>query len=307
MELKARIFDIQRYAVHDGPGIRTSVFFKGCSNRCAWCHNPESLAHARQIQYYPARCISCTACVPVCPRNAHAQGPSSHVFLRKRCDGCGKCAQVCHAHALVLCGEDTTVDDVMGIVRQDRAYYARSGGGLTVSGGEPALQADFCAELLQRAKAEGIGTCVETAGNVPYENLRKLIPHTDLFLYDVKAFSELVYHQYVHGNRQQAMSNLERLTKEGVPIIVRTVVVCGANDQATELEAIARWLAALGGIRHYTLLPYHPLGRVKYDALDEPFRGEFSSPAADNMRALEEMAARYLPVVDARGNRIAQG
>ena len=290
------VFDIQRFAIHDGPGIRTTVFLSGCSNRCAWCHNPESLSSGPQLQYFPLRCIECGACARACPTGAHGVDENGHAFDRTSCMLCGQCAGVCNVQALLMRGAQTSVGDVMRQVAEDRAYYAQSGGGMTVSGGEPVLQNEFCAALLAGARADGIHTALETAGNYPAVMLDPLLPHLDLVLFDIKGISPSVYENHVHGDSAAIFASLDRLDASGVPIIARTPVVGGVNDTIDEIAQIAERVSRLSHLRHYQLIPYHTLGKAKYDALGKPYNPPYYTPDKQRMDEFERAAARYVPV-----------
>lgn len=291
------LFDIQRFAVHDGPGIRTTVFFKGCNNRCAWCHNPESLIVRPQIEFYPARCIGCGKCFSACPNGAHQLRNGVHVIDREACNGCGACAQTCYATALMKKGYDATVDEVMAQILADKPYYEQSGGGVTLSGGEPMLQPEFTKEILRRCKEEGLHTAVQTAGNVPFSHLSALAPYLDMIMYDIKGFAPSIYQWHIHGDRERIFENLRKLdeTFDGT-LAVRTPVVGSVNDTEEEIENIARMLGEMKNIRYYQLMPYHALGKAKYDALDETFEESYYTPAPERMTHLENLAAQYVTV-----------
>ncbi|MDR3147757.1 MAG: glycyl-radical enzyme activating protein, partial [Treponema sp.] len=286
-----------RFAVHDGPGIRTTVFFKGCSCRCVWCHNPESLRVQAQIEFYPSRCIGCGRCFEVCPERAHVTEEGRHRIDRDRCTGCGRCAAECFSTALVLKGRTIPADELMESILSDRSYYEESGGGLTLSGGEPVLQSEFAALILAACRKEGIHTALQTAGNYPFELLEPLLPHLNLIMYDIKGFSLRTYQFFVRGDRDRVFANLRLLGERfGGDVVVRTPCVGGVNDTDKEIEGIARMAGELRNIRYYQLIPYHGLAKAKYEALDEEFASQCSTPPPERVRELESLAARYVTV-----------
>jgi len=189
-----------------------------------------------------------------------------------------------------------TVDEVMEQVMFDEAYYAQSGGGVTLSGGEPVLQAQFCLELLQALKNRGIHTVIQTAGNYPYEKLKILLPYIDLVMYDIKAYSEYIYSNYIHGDRDTILENLMKLDKEDIPIIVRTPVIGSVNDTPDEISLIVRFLQNMKNLKQYVLLPYHGLGKAKYDSLGKPYENDFYKPDSEAMKEFERIASEYLPL-----------
>lgn len=266
MSDKALVVDIKRMAIHDGDGIRTTVFLKGCPLKCVWCHNPESIAFRPQLAYYANKCVSCGECVDVCPVGAHTIGEAGHVFDRSACVACGRCAEVCLGSALTLFGREMTVDELMPILLEDRAFYENSGGGVTLSGGECLMQAAFCRELLRRLKAEGINTAVDTCGFVPRETLDAVIPYTDTFLYDVKAIDEEVHKRCTGQSNERILDNLRYLDSRRCRIEVRVPYVPGYNDG--EVAAIAAFLAQLKNVVAVRVLPYHNFAGSKYTALN---------------------------------------
>ncbi len=266
--MKATIFDIQRASFVDGPGIRTTVFFKGCNLKCKWCHNPESQSAKPQIMFYKNKCIGCGKCVEACPTKM------------KECVLCGKCADVCLHDARQLCGKEMTAEEVLKTILKDKNFYETSDGGVTFSGGECMLQIDFLYEILKLCKNGGIHTAVDTAGNVKWEYFEKIIPYTDLFLYDVKCFSEQKHVEGTGVSNKLILENLTRLSKEFKgDIIVRIPVMDGYNTD--ELPEIASFLKNLG-ITEVELLPYHKMGEHKYDALGMECVS-FSAPAKEDM------------------------
>ena len=247
------IFDIQRNSFVDGPGIRTTVFFKGCNLRCKWCHNPESQSFDKQMMFYKDKCTGCGKCREVCPN--HLQS----------CDFCGKCELYCPADARKVCGREYTPAEVFAEVIKDKAFYDNSGGGVTFSGGECMLQLDFLCEILEKCKSAGIHTAVDTAGNVPWESFEKILPFTDLFLYDIKAFDAELHRKGTGVSNELILENLKNLSGRA-DIIVRIPVIGGYNDNDEEIRQIADFLRQIKIIKA-ELLPYHAMGEHKYTAL----------------------------------------
>lgn len=263
--LKAPVFEIKRFAVHDGDGIRTTVFLKGCPLCCVWCHNPEGLGVKPQLAYYSNKCLSCGECITVCPAGAHSIADDIHQFDRARCLACGKCAEVCLGEALTLYGRDMTAEELLPRLLEDREFYENSGGGVTLSGGECLTHADFCAELLRRLQSEGIRTAVDTCGDVPKEAIDRVIPYTDIFLYDLKAVDEEVHKRCTGRSNCRILDNLRYLNERGCDIEIRIPFVPDFNDG--EIAAMAAFLSELPHIRGVRLLPYHNYAASKYEAL----------------------------------------
>ena len=253
---KATIFDIQRGSFVDGPGIRTTVFFKGCNLKCKWCHNPESQEKTKQILFYKEKCTGCGKCKSVCPN------------AQENCTFCGKCAMFCPNDAREICGKEYLVEEVLDIISKDKDYYGDNGGA-TFSGGECMLQIDFLEELLKACKNSGVGTAVDTAGCVPYEYFERIMPLTDMFLYDVKCFTESLHRQGVGVSNALILDNLKRLSKDFKgKIIIRIPVISGFNARLEELSKIANFLKELN-VYKVELLPYHALGEHKWLALNK--------------------------------------
>ncbi|MBE6999074.1 MAG: glycyl-radical enzyme activating protein [Ruminococcaceae bacterium] len=255
--LTATVFDIQRNSYVDGPGIRTTVFFKGCNLHCAWCHNPESQCAAPQMLFYKNKCTGCGKCKEKCPN------------ALETCDLCGKCTMYCPHDAREICGKEYTMDEMLREIVKDKAFYDNSGGGVTFSGGECMLYPDFLAEILAACRSSGIHTAVDTAGNVPFSHFEQVMPYTDLFLYDIKAFSGELHRSGTGVENNQILENLTRLSK-GFPgdILIRVPVIPGFNADPAEMGRIATFLASLG-LSGTELLPYHRLGEHKYAALGQ--------------------------------------
>jgi len=284
------ITHIQRFSVHDGPGIQTTVFLKGCQMHCAWCHNPETYRRQPELQVFADRCIGCGACVERCPHQAHQVAEGRHVYDRQRCVACGRCAETCYAKGLILVGETRSAEEVLDAVRIDLAFYQSSGGGVTISGGEPLVQPDFTRDVLELCKASGIHTAIETNLAVPWQKLLPLLPVVDLFLVDVKLLDDAEHRAWTGASNQNTLENLRQLDRERRPVFVRTPVIGGVNDRPDQIGAIADWLGHRSNVLQYDLLPYHPLGSGKYEALGRP--GPPDSIYTPSPEAMEELAAR---------------
>ncbi len=306
------VTNIQRFSIHDGPGIRTTVFLKGCNLRCFWCHNPETLEPKPQLQIFPSRCIACGECFKRCPHGAHelvsvpetvgVQGGSAsasesvgkrRVFHRELCEACGRCAETCYAEALVLVGQCKSVEEVVEEVLRDRPFYETSNGGVTLSGGEPLLQRDFSYAILERCKQEGVHTAIETAANFPWERVASILPVTDLIMMDIKLMDSARHREYTGVPNERILDNALRLGQQPQPLIVRTPIIPGVNDNAEDVAAIAEFVAKLPNLLYYELLPFHPMGSGKYDSLDMDYRARnLKSPPREHMDRLVEVAQR---------------
>jgi len=289
-QLSASVFDIQRYSVHDGPGIRTTVFFKGCNLRCRWCHNPESLRALAEVMVYPDKCVGCGACEGRCEAGALSFGEAGPAIDRAKCVGCLACAAVCYSGALSVAGKTMSVQDVLDVVKRDAPFYESSDGGMTCSGGEPLLQSEFVAELSRRAKECGLHTALDTALCVPWEHVARAAPFTDLFLVDVKAADETLHRRVTGVSNALIMENLRRLAGSGARVWVRVPLVPGVAGEAGEIAAIARMLCDIRGIERVQLLNFHRMAEAKYRALGLEY------PAAD-MRPLDGDQVRELALI----------
>ena len=266
--MEARITNIQRFSLNDGPGIRSTVFFQGCNMRCAWCHNPETLTGRPVLMHYENKCIGCGKCLEVCPKGAHKIEGGRRIIDRTLCVACGKCAENCFAEALVMSSRAYTVDEVMNEIRQDKLYYDESGGGVTVSGGEASLHADFIVELARRCHAEGISIAIETNMFNAWAVLEPLLREMDLIMCDMKHMDSPSHKKWTGVDNQLIINNIGRANLLGIPMIVRTPLIPGATDDITNLRAIAEYMAKLKNIRYYELLNFNPLGSAKRIAMD---------------------------------------
>lgn len=262
-----RIFEIQRCSLHDGPGIRTTVFLQGCPLHCVWCHNPEGIPVRPLISFQADRCIGCGQCFNVCPHGAHLIAEGLHVLDRQRCEVCGTCVDGCYARAIEGVGRQMPVAEVMDLVRRDRPFYQASGGGLTLSGGEPTLQFPFVCALLAAARAEGVHTCVETCGFGPADHFARLLPLVDLFLFDVKETDEERHRAFTGVGRQTILANLRLIHGQGGRVRLRLPLIPGYNARPDHFAAVAELVHSLPGLEGVELMPYHRLGTGKRERL----------------------------------------
>lgn len=269
--MKANIMEIERFAIHDGPGIRTVVFLQGCPLHCPWCANPESQSMQAQLMYQRKKCIGCQTCVKHCPAHAIEVIQQELVFHRERCLSCKTCEENCPAEAIHFIGKQAIVDEIMAEVRKDKCFYEESNGGITLSGGEPFVQYEACRALLQASKQEGICTAVETTGDYAWERLKECIPLIDIFLFDFKHCDLDKLHQTTGADGERIMQNLKQLSML-VPdkITLRIPVIPGFNYEATVLKKMIDIAKELQ-VSSVHLLPYHTLGLSKYEQLDRKY------------------------------------
>lgn len=290
------IFDIQRFSIHDGPGIRTTVFLKGCPVSCLWCHNPESRSAAPQIAFYKSKCIGCGRCASACPHGAILETVTR--LDRSLCRVCGACAEKCPTEALQLVGRRVTVDEVVDAVMRDEPFYRTSGGGVTLSGGEPLHQTEFCVELLRACREKGLHTCVDTTGYGTWEKLAALAELTNLFLYDIKAVDMGKHERLCGVGNQVILENARKLVDSGAAVIFRAPLVPGLNDSPEDLRALAEFVLSLPGDQRLELMPYHSIGAGKYEALGMEYALPDLEPPADVDGHRAALASMGVTLVD---------
>jgi len=264
--MNGTVFDIQRFCVHDGPGIRTTVFLKGCPLRCAWCHNPEGISPKNSLRIFYEKCIGCAACVDVCPTAAHSIDGAGKLFERQKCISCFACTEVCPSGALIPTAKEYTAQMIADAVLRDKVFY-RKEGGVTLSGGEALMQADFCREILSLCKAAGVSTAIDTCGYVPFEEIEKTLEYTDIYIWDIKAYDRELHKKGCGVYNDIILENFKKLDGKGKRISVRVPVIGSFNDSVHEMESIADTVADNKSVCDVTLMPYHSFGGAKYETL----------------------------------------
>lgn len=262
------IFNIQKFSVRDGDGIRTTIFFKGCPLRCLWCHNPESQLYKKELVFRREKCTSCGRCVAACPKHGNVLDPAGPElrFDRTDCDICGNCEDVCLGSAREVCGKNYSIDELVKKAARDKLFYEQSGGGVTLSGGEVMVQdMDYIEELCRRLHEQGIRIFIDTSGHCPYENFKRILPYTDTFLYDIKAMDPELHKKFIGVDNALILENLKRLSDDGAGIYIRIPVVGGVNANDVFFDSLIDFLKQNHiHVREISLLPYHDFGKGKY-------------------------------------------
>lgn len=293
------IFNIQKYNVHDGPGIRTLIFFKGCPLRCKWCSNPEGLEKGYGIMFNQKNCIDCGACVDVCPVGIHTMSrDGKHLIDRNiNCIGCGRCEEICTEFALSIAGKKKTVDELIDIIEEDKMFYYTSGGGVTLGGGEVAMQSDFATELLKTCKKRGINTAIETCGYTKKDSILEMAKYIDLFLFDLKHMNSQRHHELTGVYNEQILENLEEILGKGYNVKIRMPMLKGINDSKDEINEIIKFLMPYkdyGNFKGIELLPYHKMGVNKYEQLDmEYLIKEDPSLTSEELKKIQGWVKEY--------------
>jgi pyruvate formate lyase activating enzyme len=291
-------FNVQRFSTEDGPGIRTTVFFKGCSLRCVWCHNPEGLRAQPDLVWYDVRCIGARECLTACPENALELGPQGMRIDRHRCSVCGACAQACPAAALEIIGRHWTVDELLVELLKDQAFYETSGGGITCSGGEPMLQVDFLGELLPRCREAGLHVALDTCGAVSWERYERVLPWVNLVLLDLKIMDDVGHRAATGVDNEGILANAWQMAARGIPMWIRTPVIPGYSADPANIQAIGTFIRdELRTVERWDLLAYTNLGRPKYHRLDLPYAlADAPLLTRAEMESLWQAAVAIVPV-----------
>lgn len=286
------VSNIQKYSIHDGPGIRTTVFLKGCPLRCAWCHNPESQVFQPEMVWYGEKCIGCMSCVEACPHQALKAMEQGIVIDKECCIRCGKCADVCPTLAMKRLGKEMTVEQVLAEVEKDVVFYEQSDGGVTLSGGEPLCQEEFAVEFLKRCKSRGYHTTVDTSGFVPEKVFDAVLPYVDLFLYDIKHMDDDIHQKYMKTPAAPIRKNLRHIVEKGAKVWIRVPVVPTVNDEPEHIQRIAALMRDLG-LREIYLLPYHKMAEAKYHRLSMPYTiSHIAEPRLEHLQELGEILTK---------------
>lgn len=294
-ELKGIVFSVQKFSTEDGPGIRTTVFMKGCPLRCKWCQNPEGLRIAPDLFWYDVKCIGCLRCVKACPEKALSQKPEGIVVDRKVCKTCGKCVEECPAGAREIIGKEWTVSELLAEVLKDKTFYDTSGGGVTASGGEPTMQPEFLIEFLRRCKEAKVHTAIETSGFASWATYERTLPYVDLVLYDLKEIDPEKHLLYTCVPVALVLENAKKISAGGKPMWIRTPLIPGMTLRDDNVRGIAEFISMnLKTVERWDLLPYHRLGESKYERLDMQYdlKG-VQSPSQEQMEHVAEIVMPY--------------
>lgn len=289
------IFDIERFAIHDGPGIRTLVFMKGCPLRCLWCDNPESQKVSPELALFVGKCIGCGKCLEVCAEGAIYKYGDELRFDWERCTNCGKCAEVCPSEAKKLIGKRVTVEWLVDEIMKDLVFYQKSGGGVTIGGGEPLLQFEFVRQVLEECRKRGISTAIETCGHGEWNQVEKVLDYTDLVLFDIKHMDAKRHRALTGISNDLILENARKISSNGSPkIMIRIPVIPTLNDSEENIVDVARFVSRLGNIEEVNLLPYHRLGESKYEQLGREYKLKDLEPLDENgVQGFKEILESY--------------
>ncbi len=295
MDSKVLVFDIQKFSVHDGPGIRTIVFFKGCPLRCKWCSNPESQNFESELMIYPDKCVGCCRCAEVCEAGCFIKGDKGGIsYDRNKCINCGKCAEICYAEARRMSGKLMSIEEIKNEVDKDLVFYRNSGGGITFSGGEAMCFPETVRELAKYYKeVQGISTAIETCGCVAWESYEKVLPYMDLIMFDLKCIDDEKHIKYTGGSNKQILQNVRRIAKLA-DTVIRIPIIPTLNDSREDIDAFGKFIKELETVNVIHILPYHDLGLSKYAALGRNYMlKDIKTPSDEHMQNIKKQFERY--------------
>lgn len=295
------IFNIQKCSIHDGTGIRTLVFFKGCPLHCKWCANPESQSYKKEIMELPRNCIHCGICQKVCPASAITVVNDEFKIDRSLCRNCFRCTDICYAESKKIVGEEMEAEKIFKEIYKDRFFYQDCGGGVTFSGGEPLTHSELLTAVAKKCKACGVNTAIESCGVGDYEKFKKALPYIDSMFMDIKHIDSNQHKQLTGQGNETILENIRKIAAFGIPITIRTPVVPGCNDSIENITGIARFIAPISGIEEYELLPYHELGKSKYDSLGRSYELDGIKPPSDE--SIRERVAAANEILEKYGKR----
>jgi glycyl-radical enzyme activating protein len=286
------ITDIQKYSIHDGDGIRTTVFFKGCGLKCVWCHNPETQSYKRQLLFQEEKCVGCGSCVGVCPKGAITLQDGKAVTDRTACEACGECVDYCNLNLREISGKEYTVDELVKELRKDEMFYEESGGGVTLSGGEVmTADIDYIEALVKKLHHLGVTVTIDTCGQAPFENYVRIIPYVDTFLYDIKIMDSEIHKKYMGAGNELILSNLEKLSQSGARIYIRIPTIKEVNGSDEAMKNIIAYLQQKKiNVAKVNLLPYHNTGSGKYSRIGKCYEGnDLHAPDNEEMNHFVEL------------------
>lgn len=293
--MKPLIFDIKRYAINDGPGIRIAIYFKGCPLRCSWCHNPESQSPKVQKLYTPSKCIGAQECIKICPENALTLTPNGIVTNSDKCTLCGLCADACPTKAIEMSGKLYNVEELVQIIEREKVHIEQSNGGVTFSGGEPLMYPEFLIEMLKECGKKGLHRAVDTCGFAPTKTLLKVAKHTDLFLYDLKLINPVLHKNWTGVDNQLILDNLKVLNEIGASVNIRIPLIKNVNTNEKELKQMAQFISDLPGEKPFVnLLPYHNIASGKYKILELEYDSEnLEEPSEEDLINASKIFNQY--------------
>lgn len=292
--LMGKVFNIMKYSIHDGPGIRTTVFLKGCPLNCQWCHNPEGQGLDQELMYRPDRCIGCGRCIEMCPNGAVILSEGKLVYHRDQCQACGQCCKTCHAGVRELVAKTMSMEEVMAEIEKDLIFYDESGGGVTFSGGEALLQPDFMLEILKKCRTKEIHTAVETCGFVKLDSLKTISNYVNLILYDLKIMDSRKHQDVTGAPNELILANLLWLAKNYPQVIVRVAIIPGINDDEENLSKMGEFIASLKSVQDVHIFPYHKTGVEKYQRLGlEYLLSDLNSPDDERMAQIARKLEQF--------------